>query len=89
MPGKSNASPQGVLHFRTEGNCSSERRFGRSVSLRDTEVKKKLSSDIGPDTCIGAGCKMAQTGPIFAFAKGPDRNYTRGAQLEINPDYTH
>jgi len=51
--------------------------------------QKKLSSDIGPDACIGAGCKMAQTLPIFALAKGPLGITLVVAQLAINLDYAH
>ena len=80
------------ITVRLWGCCTSERketalRRGNSaetVSLRDAEVKKKLSSDIGPDACIGAGCKMAQTLPIFALAKGPLGITLVVAQLAIN-----
>src|SRR5437870_3662924 len=34
-------TPQGVLHFRTGGTCSSERRFGRIVRPEGLEIKKK------------------------------------------------
>jgi hypothetical protein len=37
-----NRSPQGVLRFRAGGNCSSERRLGGSLILRDEEVKRNL-----------------------------------------------
>jgi hypothetical protein len=37
-----NRSPQGVLRFRAGGNCSSERRLGESLILRDAEVKRKI-----------------------------------------------
>jgi hypothetical protein len=34
--------PQGVLRFRTVGNCSSERRFGGIVCPERVEVNMKL-----------------------------------------------
>jgi hypothetical protein len=54
-----NRSPLGVLHFRAGGNCSSERRFGGSVSVRDAEVKRKMKDCVAPYMCIGTGSKKA------------------------------
>ena len=39
-------SPQGVLRFRSRGNCSSERRLSESVILRDLEVKRELWDEL-------------------------------------------
>jgi hypothetical protein len=50
-----------VLRFQAGGNCSSERRFGGSVSLRDAEVKRKIEvcRTLHAYMCIGAGSKIA------------------------------
>jgi hypothetical protein len=37
-------SPQGVLHFRTDGNCSSEMRIGRIVRLGLGKVNRNRKS---------------------------------------------
>jgi hypothetical protein len=58
IPGR-NRSPLGVLRFRAGGNCSSERRFGGSVGVRDAEVKRKMKECVAPYMCIGTWSKMA------------------------------
>jgi hypothetical protein len=42
--GTGGPSPQGVLHFRTGGTCSSERRFGRILHPEHPKVKREVSS---------------------------------------------
>ncbi len=41
------ASPQGVLHFRTYGTCSSERRVGGIVCLVPGKVNRNMKSPGG------------------------------------------
>ena len=62
--------------------------FGEAIRLKCELARRrsqeKMKQCFAPDTCIGAGCKIAQTLPIFALAKGPLGITLVVAQLAIN-----
>src|SRR5438445_11013493 len=71
-------SPQGVLHFRTVGSCSSERRFRANSPPRAPQSQEENGSCFGSETLSQNGmdysgtgsAREAETPPLTPGARG-------------------